>query len=458
MRTTRSLIPLTLTAMLPLIACAQQPPPAQQSTARAASQPAAPPNQLTPAETAAGWKLLFDGKKTDAWRGYRAKDFPAKGWKVEDGCLRTVKGERGGDIVTNDQYGEFELALEFRLSPHSNSGIMTRVTEQHDEAWQTGPEYQILEDQGYDVAPTAGNANGALYDLCPPSDKKVTRPVGEWNQARIRWAGGVLQHWLNGIKIVEVRTDGDDWKQRIAKSKFKDYAGFGVQPTGHIALQDYGDDVWFRNIKVRDLAAPLPGEVRLFNGKDLTGWKPVLQDSTPPDKVWSVRPDPQAQGGGVLVCQGQPLGYVRTEKDYTNYVLKVEWRFEKPGNSGVLLRVIGADPKPSPDGKDWSWPRCIEAQLLHENAGDFWNVDEFPMKVDPARTEGRNTKKLFMAERPVGEWNEYECIVDHGDVTLYVNGDLLNHAWDCLETPGKIALQSEGAVIDFRNIRLAPIE
>ena len=406
-----------------------------------------PNNQLTAAERAAGWKLLFDGKATSAWRGYRKDAFPDKGWVVEDGCLKVVGGAKGGDIITVDQYADFELALEWRVAPKANSGIMYRVTEKHGASWQTGPEYQLLDDLGHGTAPDNPHSAGGLYDLYAPSSGKVVKPAGEFNQTRIMIKDNRLVHWLNGVKVIECRLDSDDWKQRIAKSKFSKYDGFGVQPKGHIALQDHGNDIWFRNIKIRDLNAPLPNEVRLFNGRDLAGWSFYLQvqPGAQMTDVWTVK-------NGVLICKGRPAGYIRTEKDYTNYVLKLEWRFDPAkgaGNSGVLLRLIG---------EDKVWPRSVEAQLQSENAGDFWNIDEFPMKVDPARTKGRNTKKTHLAEYPIGEWNEYEIIVNGGSVVLYVNGEKLNEAWDVWETPGKIGLQSEGAEIHFRNIRLSPIK
>jgi hypothetical protein len=403
-------------------------------------------NELTRAEKAAGWKLLFDGRTTEGWRGYRRQAFPEKGWVVEDGCLRTVAGAGGGDIITVDQFGDFELALEWRVAAKANSGIIYRVAEKHGASWQTGPEYQLFDDKGHGIAPTNAHSAGALYDLYAPSAGKVVKSAGEFNTTRIVLRDNRLQHWLNGVKIVECRVDGDEWKKRIAASKFNRYEGFGVQPKGYIALQDHGNDVWFRNIKIRNPAAAVPNEVRLFNGKDLTGWKACLPKGGRMEDVWSVK-------DGVLICKGQPVGYIRTEADYTNYVLKLEWRFnpvtKKAGNSGVLLRMIGDDKV---------WPRSVEAQLHSSNAGDFWNIDEFPMKVDPQRTRGRNTKKTHFAERPIGEWNEYEIIVDGGAVTLHVNGEVVNRAWDVLETPGKICLQSEGAEIHFRNIRLAPIE
>jgi hypothetical protein len=411
--------------------------------AQGSPDPPPPPGELGLASKAAGWKLLFDGHSTKAWRAYHGQTFPDKGWLIEDGCLKTVPG--GGDIITVDEYGDFELELEWRVAEKANSGIMYRVTEKHDAAWQTGPEYQVIDDQGNGIAPTAGNAVGALYELYPPPADKVVKPVGQFNQTRIRLKDNLLQHWLNDVKVVECRWGSDEWKERIGRSKFHEFEGFGAQPQGHIALQNYGNEVWFRNIRIRNLSAPLPGEVRLFNGRDLAGWTACLPEGARMADVWSV-------ADGVLICKGQPIGYLRTEADYTNYVLKLEWRFnpvtKQAGNSGVLLRIIGPDKV---------WPRCIEAQLESGNAADFWNIDEFPMKTDPARTQGRNTKKTHGAEQPVGEWNEYEIIVEHSKVMLKVNGELLNHAWDVQETPGKIGLQSEGAEIQFRNIRLAPL-
>jgi hypothetical protein len=429
-----------LASCLAFIALGVAPTWAQKSDVRTP-----PRNQLTPAETAARWKLLFDGQSTDAWRGYRLQSFPEEGWLVEDGCLKTAPAGRARDIITTAQYGDFELYLEWSVPPHGNSGIMYRVIERHDHAWQTGPEYQILDDAAYGYPPTGTHSAGALYDLYPPSDAKRLAPVGQFNQSRIRLKDGHLKHWLNGVKVVDCRIDTDEWKRRIAGSKFARYDGFGVQPQGHIALQHHGDAVSFRNIKIRDLSAPMPNEIRLFNGRDLSGWRAYLSGDAQMQDVWRV-------SDGVLICRGNPAGYIYTEDDYTNYVLKLEWRFDPAkgaGNSGVLLRLIG---------EHKVWPRSVEAQLQSGNAGDFWNIDKFPMKTDPQRTRGRNTKKTHFAEYPLGEWNEYEIIVDGGAVILSVNGEELNRAGDVWETPGKIGLQSEGAEIHFRNIRLAPIK
>jgi hypothetical protein len=192
-------------------------------------------------------------------------------------------------------------------------------------------------------------------------------------------------------------------------------------------------------------AKPTP----LFNGKDLSGWVWVQgnkggEEKVTIDKVWSVKPD------GIIHDNGKPIGYIRTERDYTNYKLTLEWRFPaKPGNGGVLLRMIG---------EDKVWPKSIEAQLQHENAGDFWNIDEFPMKAAPDRTKGRNTKNEHPHnEKPLGEWNKYDITVDGGRVELKVNDLVQNVATDCQITPGKICLQAEGSEMEFRNVELTEL-
>jgi hypothetical protein len=198
--------------------------------------------------------------------------------------------------------------------------------------------------------------------------------------------------------------------------------------------------------------SPAADEVRLFNGKDLSGWTAFLERSGPNadgsmrmEDVWKVE-------GGRIRCSGVPAGYLRTIADHKDFVLSLEWRWtEKPGNSGVLLRVVG---------EDKVWPRSVEAQLESGNAGDFWLIGGASLDTDPSRTDAgapNRRAKMKAAEKPAGEWNAYEITVDGGWVLLKVNGVVVNEGTGADEAAGKIALQSEGAPIEFRNLRLAPV-
>lgn len=413
---------------------------------------------LSPADAAAGWRDLSGTDTTQVWRGYKSPAFPTKGWSHRDGILSISKGGGGGDIITNDTFGDFELSWRFKMGEKANSGVMFRVAETDGPTYMTGPEYQLLEDATYGAKPADPHSCGALYDLYPPAEGKVLKPAGEWNIGRIYLRNGLLQHWLNGTKVVEARIADDagsptpEWTARIAASKFKDAKGFGVLPRGHIAIQDHGDtDLALRDIRVRDLASPLPDETRLLPQNELGRWVAIVPDLKDTPHVSAAAAITSVKDG-VLVIKGQPIGYIRTVDTYTNFVLRLEWRFDPAkgaGNSGVLLRMVG---------EDKVWPKSVEAQLHSGNAGDFWNIDNFTMTTDPSRTKGRNTKKTHGAERPLGEWNEYEIIADHGTIILKVNGEELNRATGVEEVPGHICLQSEGAEIHFRNIRIAPIK
>ncbi len=448
MNTSALVVACSLAVIVPA-ACAQHDAPRSISPS-SAPKGAVASTGLSAAEAAAGWKVLFDGSSTANFRGFKQAKFPEKGWAVEGDALHVVKGGGGGDIVTVDQYEDFELSLEFKCAVGANSGIIYRASEANDYPWMTGPEYQVLDDEGHKDGVDPKHSVGALYDIIAPPADKPKCPAEQWHKARIRIKNGVLTHFLNDVKMIETRIDDAHWKELIAGSKFKQWAGFGLEKKGHLALQEHGDDVWYRNIRVRDLSAPTAGEKALFDGKGLAGWKAVVPELGTQGKdqasVWSVK-------DGVLVCGGKPAGYVRTEKAYTNYVLRLDWRWADPkaegANSGVLLRV---------QEPDKVWPRSIEAQLASGHAGDFWNIDEFIMTTDTERVKGRNTKHMRANERPVGEWNDYEIIVNRGDVTLNVNGETVNRAWNCAEIPGFIALQSEGTEIHFRNVRVGEIK
>lgn len=207
-------------------------------------------NTLTEQEKADGWTLLFDGTSTKGWKAFKGDAFPDKGWSVEHGSLRHVKGSGGGDIITTDQYADFELALEWKVESGGNSGIFYRVGSAEDYPWRTGPECQVLDNLKHNDGKSPLTSAGAMYALYACA-ADVARPAMVWNQVRVVCKGSKIEHWLNGWKVVETDTSSEDFKKLIAASKFKDMPKFATLSKGHLSLQDHGDDVWFRNIKVR---------------------------------------------------------------------------------------------------------------------------------------------------------------------------------------------------------------
>ncbi|TDN87408.1 uncharacterized protein DUF1080 [Salegentibacter sp. 24] len=219
-------------------------------------------NNLTSAEEASGWELLWDGETTNGWRGARLEDFPKKGWKIEDGILTVLasgggEAEAGGDIVTEELYGDFELKVDFKITEGANSGIKYFV----DTDLNKGPgssiglEYQILDDQRHPDA-KLGNHQGSrtmasLYDLIQADPDKPVNPVGEWNTARIVSKGNKVEHWLNGEKVLEYERKSPEYRKLVAESKYVEWPDFGELEKGRILLQDHGNKVSFKNIKIK---------------------------------------------------------------------------------------------------------------------------------------------------------------------------------------------------------------
>ncbi|TWT47243.1 family 16 glycoside hydrolase [Botrimarina hoheduenensis] len=207
------------------------------------------------------WVVLMDGSSLDAWRGYQRTDLPAA-WKInEAGELAFTPGESGGDLVTKQEFGDFELEFEWRVAPGSNSGVLYGASEDKPHVYETGMEYQVLDDAGFGDAEPRHQA-GALYGLYP---RKIdaTKPADQWNTARIVVEGTRIEHWLNGELVVEAERGSTTWKERIAASKFAAWDRFAANERGRIALQDHGGAVWYRNVRIRERshhAAAQPGD------------------------------------------------------------------------------------------------------------------------------------------------------------------------------------------------------
>jgi len=209
----------------------------------------AAPNTLTARELTEGWRMLFDGATTAGWRSYRGTT-PAEGWQVVDGALTRVAA--GGDIVSVDTFDDFELRIDWNVSQGGNSGVFFRANETTDFVWQNSPEVQVLDNAAHRDGLTPETSAGSNYALHAPA-QDASRPAGEWNEVRLIVRGPHVEHWMNGVKIVEYELWSDDWKARVAASKFNETPAYGQAKSGHITLQDHGDRVAFRNIKIRSL-------------------------------------------------------------------------------------------------------------------------------------------------------------------------------------------------------------
>jgi len=207
------------------------------------------PNALSTEEKAQGFRLLFDGRSSRGWRGYRQQTLP-NNWEVLNGAL--IRVATGPDIVSADEFANFELRLQWKIEKGGNSGIMYRVSEDLESTYESGPEMQVLDDannrEGKDPLTSAG-ANYGLY----PAKQGVVHPAGEWNDVRIIVDGAHVEHWLNGTKVVEYELWSHDWKDRVASTKFKQWPTFGLNHAGHIALQEHDARVAYRSIRIKAL-------------------------------------------------------------------------------------------------------------------------------------------------------------------------------------------------------------
>ena len=432
-----ALLVLALTA-----GCADvAPSPAEEGVDSGSSATdARPPNTLTEAERAAGWRLLFDGETTAGWRGYNREEFPDAGWAVMDGML--VVGATatdpdvpiGGDIVTTESFDDFDLVFEFRLSEVANSGVLYRVIEEEGaEIWFNAPEYQVLDDEAYIEMGTMDmhtHLTGDNYDLHAATERPLRGP-GEWNEGRIRVLNNHVEHWLNGAKTVEYELGSEDWEERVAGSKFAGYPRYGRAESGPIGLQDHGRNVWYRSIRIRPLEP-----VSLFNGENLDGWQVHGTER------WTVE-------DGELVCESGPdaeYGYLSTIGTYRDFDLTLEFLQEADGNSGVFFRssvegtvVSGWQAEVAPPG--------LFTGGIYESYGRGWLT-----QPDPA----------LDSVLDMGEWNELRIRAVGSRVTTWLNGTRMVDLEDegIGAGDGSFALQIHdggGIRVRWRNIRVVDL-
>jgi hypothetical protein len=387
-------------------------------------------NKLTEEEIAEGWVLLFDGKTTNGWRNFK-EDKVNDGWQVVDGNLMALGkgGDLGGDIISVGEFEDFELSLEWAISKGGNSGIFFHVLEgDYPTVYATGPEYQVIDDVGYKGNLEKWQQAGANYAMHNASSNKVLKQAGEFNTSRIKLKDAHVEHWLNGKKILEYELWSDDWKTRVQKGKWESMPGYGLAKSGHIALQDHGSIVKYRNIKIRDLTDK---GVALFNGENLDGW------TVHGTEKWYV-------DNGNLICESGPhqkYGYLTTEKNYKDFILHLEFKQEANGNSGVFFRssvegtkISGWQVEVAPKGNDTGG--------IYESYGRGW-LHQIPDEKEDVLKPG--------------EWNEMVIQVKSDRVMTWLNNELMTDLQDQKigKATGAIALQIHnggGIKVRWRNL------
>ena len=390
----------------------------------------ATPVSVSELEREAGWVDLFDGQSLGGWHTFGEQGVRAGGWEVVDGCLHLPAGAKGGDLVADGEYGDFELELEWKVAAGTNSGIKYRVPETTGASAMLGPECQVLDDPNNAEGGDGAFSAGALYALYEPRDKRL-EPTGDFNRVRIVARGEQIEHWLNGVRVVECRVGSADWETRRTASKFAPYPQF-ARGRGHIGLQDHGGEVWFRRIRVRDLEN-LPGRpVELFDGKSLAGWK-ALGDARYSVDDSCILGEVGEGGHSFLV----------SERSFGDFLLEVEVKTELPGNSGIQIRshvndaqrVMGYQVEIDPTDRAWS--------------GGIYDEGRRGQFLDDRLAGGRAFKP--------GEWNEYriECLGPW--IRTWINGVPAAEVLDPLDLEGFIGLQvhsGNDTRVRWRNFRL----
>ena len=405
-------------------------------------------NTLTDAEKAEGWQLLFDGQTLEGWKDYNGETL-TQPWHVVDGCIQANGdgSDLSGYIVTKKQYDNFILDWDWKLSYGSNSGMLYHVVEDpyFKVPYVTGPEYQLIDNEGWEAtnAPTKleeWQKLGVDYAMYLPNPEAMfVNPQGEWNNSRIVFDNGHVEHYLNGHKILEFDAWTEDWFKRKGSGKWEMAPEYGLARKGVICLQDHGYPASFRNIKIKELPKKVTGkEEILFNGKDLTGW-----DAYGTEK-WYVNEE------GLLVCESGPdkqYGYLATRDYYNDFDLSIDFKQLANGNSGVFFRSFV-----EPDAKVHGW-QCEVAPYNHDTAGIYESYGRGWLVQIPEEKE--NILKQ-------GDWNTLRIRVEGDHVQTWLNGEPMADFEDAKigAAQGRIALQIHdggGIKVLWRNIKVTRI-
>ena len=395
--------------------------------------PAATPNRLSRLEADAGWHLLFDGETTQGWHAAGRIGFPAQGWEVQDGALHHLSGRGGGDILTDAFFGDFELEFEWRVAKGANSGLKYLVREDEGRRHAYGPEYQILDNAEHADGNAPKTSAAALYALCPP-EYPWPAPAGEYNKGRIVVRDGRLEHWLNGTRVLAIDTGSERWRAALATSKFAGDSDFATPGLGRIALQDHGDEVWFRSLKLRELPAAVGREVELYDGLSLEPWREIGDARY------------VADGDAILgEVEGGGQSFLVTRRTFGDFVLEMDVLSAATGNSGIQIRSHQRE-----DGQLYGYQIEIDPSSRSWSGGLY--------------DEGRRAWLQNLADNPAGresfkidEWNRYRIEAVGPWIRASVNGIPTVDYLDTFDLEGVVGLQvhmGEGTRVRWRSPRL----
>jgi hypothetical protein len=399
-------------------------------------------NTLSEAEIAEGWTLLFDGTSLDGWRNYNSTELT--GWKAEGGAIQAdgSGSDASGYIVTKAEYENFHLSVDWRLTDGGNSGLLYHVVERPEFAvpYVTGPEYQLIDVAGWEAAnaPTKiedWQSMGVDYAMHLPDLEGVKiNPAGQWNNSEIIFDNGHVEHWLNGVKILEFEAWTDDWFARRESGKWTDAPEYGLAHRGLICLQDHGDPAAFRNVKIKELPRQAGKTVDLFNGTNLTGWVPYGTELF------------YVEDGSIVLESGpdKQYGYLATREYYDDFDCTFEFLEEADGNSGFFFRSV----------------------IFPPATVNGWQVEVAPMN----RWSGgiyESYGRGWLFQPPVenlieGEWNKMRVKVVGNNATVWLNDVEVTNLTDNAFTrrQGRLALQIHdggGIKVRFRNLKLTTL-
>jgi hypothetical protein len=399
-------------------------------------------NVLTEQELKDGWVLLFNGQNLEGWRDFKSESSNITApWTVENGTIASLgKGtDSTGYIVTLTEYENFILTFDWKIERGGNSGLLYHVVErpEYKVPYVTGPEYQIIDDINFPEPLEDWQKVGADYAMyVPDSSMKVVKEPGKWNNSKIIFDNGHAEYWLNGKKLLTFEAWTDDWFARKESGKWENAPEYGLARSGRFALQDHGNRVWFKNMKLKQLPRQTQKE-ELFNGRDLNGWQVYGTEK------WYVE-------NSTLVCESGPdkeYGYLATRKYYDDFELTLDFKQVSDGNSGVFFRsyiregvtVSGWQVEVAPQGNDTGG--------IYESYGRGW-IAQIPEEKE---------KVLNM-----GDWNTMKIRVIDNKVTTWLNDELMTELTDdqIAKGKGRIMLQIHsggGIKVLWRNISLTEL-